>query len=458
MENPNNPKLPSASIKGPGRNDLADRNWRRFVCFRVLFNARFYYPVLAVLFLDLGLSATEYTLLNFAWALAIVAVDLPAGVLADRIGRRPLVIAAAASMVVEMLLLCVAPLHGGASLFLCCLANRLLSGAAEGMASGADEALVFDSLAERGREKEWPLVLDQVMRWQSLGFVVAMVVGGAVYDPALLNRVFGTHLEQGTTLRFPLYLNLLSALATFVVALGMREPARVTHKASAEPLESGQNAAGMLSHLLTAGGWILRTPLALFVIVAGLALDSVARLFMTFSSSYFRLIHLPTASFGLIGATMGMLGLVVSPVARRMVLRGSPAGNFAWLAAISLAGLVGLAARWQWWGVIFVVPVGIVLSAVGYQVSYYLNAAVDSRQRATVLSFKGLAFNLGYGFASLAFAAALRALRAGGPEETFGRTLPWLSVWLGLTVALLIIGFWRHRALLGRAAGMKHTN
>ena len=54
----------------------ADRNWRRFVLFRVLFNSRFYYPVLAVLFLDLGLSATQYTLLNFAWALAIVLFGL----------------------------------------------------------------------------------------------------------------------------------------------------------------------------------------------------------------------------------------------------------------------------------------------------------------------------------------------------------------------------------------------
>jgi hypothetical protein len=93
----------------------------------------------------------------------------------------------------------------------------------------------------------------------------------------------------------------------------------------------------------------------------------------------------------------------------------------------------------------------IAISAVSYQVSYYLNAAVDSHRRATVLSFKGLAFNLGYGFVSLAYAGALRALRGGGPEETFGRTLPWLPAWLGLTVALLVIGFWQHRALLGRA-------
>jgi MFS family permease len=430
--------------------DVADRNWRRFVLFRVLFNARFYYPVLAVFFLDLGLSATEYTLLNFAWALAIVAVDLPAGVLADRIGRRPLIVAAAASMVVEMILLCVAPLHGGATLFLCCLANRLLSGSAEGMASGADEALVFDSLAERGREAEWPLVLAEVLRWQSLGFVVAMLVGGAVYDPALLNRVFGTHFAQGTTLRFPIYLNLLSAVATLVVAHGMREPVR--REAAAVPMKGEQDAHSMLSHLLAAGGWILRTPLALFVIVAGLAIDSVVRLFLTFSSSYFRLIDLPAASYGLIGAVLGGLGLAVSPLARRLVARGSPAGNFAWLAAIALAGLVGLAARCPVWGVVFTVPLSMAMSAITYQVSYYLNAAVDSHRRATVLSFKGLAFNLGYGLVSLAFAGALRGLRGGGPEETFGRTLPWLPVWLGLTVAMLIIGFWKHRALLGRTA------
>ena len=97
----------------------ADRNWHRFVLFRVLFNARFYYPVLAVLFLDLGLSGTEYALLNFAWALAIVFTDLPAGVLADRIGRKPLVVAAASFMVAEMTLLAVAPRNGGWVLLLC---------------------------------------------------------------------------------------------------------------------------------------------------------------------------------------------------------------------------------------------------------------------------------------------------------------------------------------------------
>lgn len=429
----------------------ADRNWRRFVLFRVLFNSRFYYPVLAVLFLDLGLSATEYTLLNFAWALAIVFTDLPAGVLADRIGRRPLVVAAALFMVAEMVLLCVAPLHGGVVLLLCCLANRVLSGMAEGMASGADEALVFDSLAERDRSGEWPRVLDHVMRWQGVGMVIAMLVGGAVYDPAFVGRVasglgFDFHPTQGTTLRFPIYLNLLTALVTLATAIGLREPSVIKTKVAPEAGDARGAESTALHLALKAGRWILQTPAALFVIVAGFCMDSVTRLFMTFSSSYFRLIEVPQAAFGVIGATLGGIGLLVSPIARRLAVTQSLPRNYGLIALVVLAGLAGVACRWTYWGVIFMFPLTAAMMMLGYLVSYYLNAIVDSRHRATVLSFKGLAFNLGYGFISLVFALVLRAARdGGGPQAAFSRALVFLPLWIvgGALVCGLL--FWRDR-------------
>ena len=156
--------------------------------------------------------------------------------------------------------------------------------------------------------------------------------------------------------------------------------------------------------VLTAGAWIAHAPLALFVILAGVLLDSVIRLFLTFSSSYFRLIDLPAASYGLIWAGLGALGFLVSPVARRMAQRGSAAGNFAWLAVVTLTALAGLALRSRWWGVVFTFPLGASMVAIGFLLSYYLNALVESNRRATVLSFKGVAFNLGYGLVSLLFA------------------------------------------------------
>jgi len=432
----------------------ADRNWRRFVLFRVLFNSRFYYPVLAVLFLDLGLSASEYTLLNFAWALAIVFTDLPAGVLADRIGRKPLVVAAAVFMVLEMVLLGVAPRDGGLVLLLCCLANRILSGMAEGMASGADEALVFDSLAERGRSKEWPHVLDQVMRWQGVGMVIAMLVGGAVYDPHLMQRLFSflgwnVQLGQGTTLRFPIYLNLLTALLTLVIALGLREPAERTTKVAPDNQDSAGAEITAWHLVRNAGAWIVRTPAVLFVITAGVLMDSVVRLFLTFSSTYFRIIELPEATFGLLGASLGGLGLVVSPVARRMVAANSVARNYGLIGIIALLGLAGVACRWTYWGVIFLFPLGAAMMALGYMISYYLNALVDSSHRATVLSFKGVAFNLGYGFISLLFALVLRAARDGtGTQEAVARGLVFLPLWILFGGLLCAFCFRKHFGLL----------
>lgn len=428
---------------------LADSNRKRFIGFRVLFNSRFYYPVLAVLFLDLGLSATQYTLLNFVWAMVIVLAEVPSGALADRVGRRPLIIAAAICMVLEMSLLLAAPLNGGLTLLLFCLANRTLSGFGEALASGADESLAYDSLAAESRGNEWPDVLADVMHWQSFGLLLAMLIGAAVYDPHFMNSIMASigsnlRIDQGLALRFPIALNLISAMVVLWLAFGMREPAAI----STLPQATSHPATGWQG-IVDAGAWILRTPVALFVIVGGVLIDSVIRLFLTFGSAFYRLIDLPEASFGLIGGAMAGLGMLVSPMARHLVRSGSLLRNFIILAALTLLGLVGVALKIPLWGVLFVIPLAAAMTALGYIVSNTLNAQVHSAHRATVLSFKGLVFNLGYGFASLMFALALRAMNGdGSSEQAFASAIDVLPLWLLGTLVLLALVFRCHRAEL----------
>jgi len=103
--------VPSAFVKPP----LLDRNLRLFVWFRVLFNARFYDPVFAILFFDFGLSPLQFYLLNgVVWTLASILLEVPSGALADRFGRKSLLITAALLMMVEMAVFCVTPSGGGA--------------------------------------------------------------------------------------------------------------------------------------------------------------------------------------------------------------------------------------------------------------------------------------------------------------------------------------------------------
>ena len=428
---------------------IADRNCRRFVAFRVFFNARFYYPVLAVLFLDLGVSATEYSLLNFVWAIVIVCAEVPSGALADRLGRRPLVITAGVCMVLEMLVLLLAPINGGLTLLFFCLLNRTLSGTAEAMASGADESLAYDSLVAESRTGEWPNVMAAVMHWQAVGMVIAMLVGATVYDPQLMNRILAflgsnVQLEQSLTLRLPIMLNLISALVVLYLTLGMREPPGP---------HVGPNALARSENLwrdiVAAGKWILHTPIALFAIVGGVLIDSVIRLFLTFGSVFYRLIDLPAASFGIIGAAMAGLGMVVAPLARKLVLSGSLLRNYTILAGLTMLGLVGVALKIPLWGVLFAIPLGAAMTVLGFIISNALNAVVSSAQRATVLSFKGLVFNLGYGLSSLLFALGLRAMRdTGDADQAFASAIEVLPLWLLFTLIVLALGFWKNRAAL----------
>jgi MFS family permease len=178
------------ALPGPDQTaaTLADRNVRLFVAFRILFNIRFYYPVFMVMFLRYGITLEQFGLLNAVWAAVIVLLEVPSGALADLVGRRALLVAAAVMMALEMLLLAVVPV---ASVWVlpALVLNRILSGAAEAFASGADEALAFDSLKAAGREGEWPRVLERLMQFGGLATIVAMVSGSLVYSPDLFNAL-----------------------------------------------------------------------------------------------------------------------------------------------------------------------------------------------------------------------------------------------------------------------------
>ncbi|MDB6152823.1 MAG: transporter, partial [Chthoniobacteraceae bacterium] len=391
---------------------LSNRNIPLFIAFRVFFNARWYYPVLAVLFLKLGLTLEQYALLNVAWAISIVCLEIPSGALADQIGRRRIIMLAAALMVIEMGLFAFAP-RGSSLLFPLLLLNRLLSGAAEACASGADESLAYDSLREDGREAEWPAVLVRLMRWQSVAFFITMLLGAAVYDPALVRQALefaGVHLPitGEMTMRWPLYLTLGNALIVCLVVAQMREPG-IRHS------QVTVSAGEAWRQTLASGRWILRTPLVLSVIVAGLCIDSVVRLFLTLCSNYYKLIGLPEASFGAIAAGFAVFGFFTPKLAQWLAGRCSMAVNFLIVACLAFAGLMTAARFWQVWGLLAVIPLSMAMSMLQFFLSHYLNRSVtDSSQRATILSFKGLSFNLAYGAAGLLFAGFTRAKAGAG--------------------------------------------
>jgi MFS family permease len=428
-------------------------NIRLFILFRVLFNARFYYPVFSILFLDFGLSLAQFATLNAVWAATIVLCEVPSGALADSFGRRNLLVLAGGLMVVEISLWAFVP-HGNLELlFWVLVLNRILSGMAEAAASGADEALAYDSLQQQGSVKDWGRVLERLIQFQSAGFVIAMTLGGVLYDPPLLQRLAGWigiswEVTRETTLRLPLYFTLATALLTLLVTLQMRE---VATSANHVPATAQPSIRAAFALVWQAGRWIFRTPFVLVLMLFGLLADSVIRMLMTMSSQYYRLIEIPEALFGVIGSLLALGGFVMPGLARRLTERRSPRFNLLLTAALILLGLGGICLVWPWVGLLPALLLFSSMYLVSFFLSYYLNQATSSEQRATVLSFKGLFLNLGYGGIGLLYALLLAFLRRQAtlnqPEmveemvknQVFAASLPWFVGYFTLLLILLSV-------------------
>ena len=429
--------------------EIARSNVRNFIAFRIFFNARFYYPVFAVIYLDFGMTLEQFAILNSIWAASIILAEVPSGALSDMIGRKKMIVAAGIFMVIEMVVWGFAPTSDLDLLFWILAINRILSGLAEAAASGADEALVYDSIDEAGKKEDWAKILQKVTRWQSFAFMIALLTGGIIYDPDVMNQAcaflgFENSLTQQDTMRWPILLNLVTAVLTLLSACALRETENYQSKSDLLPLRAA------FSQTWNVALWIARTPFALLVILAAATVDSVIRMFITMNSEYYRLISYPEVAFGIIGAVIALQGMVVARISREMTERFGPNQNFLIISVLALLSFIGIRFFIPHFGVIFAMLLFAAMGMTGFCTSYYLNKTADKSIRATLLSFKGLALNLGYGGIGILYALLVVSLRkdsnlANDSGLLFQAAADWFAPWFAITFIGMLLCNWKFR-------------
>ena len=439
----------------------AEANLRRLICIRMFFNARFYYPIFALFFLEHGLSWVDFGILNGIWAATIILLEVPSGALADTIGRKKLIVFSALCMILEMLALILAPMDGSLLVFSLFALNRIISGVAEAAVSGADEALVYDSFKSADREKDWSMILAKVQRFTSLAFFFAMMTGSAFYDPAFVNGFLewmgiAQRYEAATLVKVPVFLTLISSFVVLFASLGMSdEPVTKSKPSLNETLRES------IDKTKEAALWIWGTPLPFAILLASMVLDNVVRQFLTIGAAYWKVIQLPLATFGLVAACMSLMGFFVPYLAKILADKRTPRGNFFLLSVILIIGLLGIREVIPYWGILPAALLYFTMYCMNFLVSVYLNKEAASEKRATVLSFRSLATNLSYGAASLLYSALILWIRDKGVDPTVaGRGLsnrdaefveaiswfpPYFVVTLVAVIAFYLIRFGKKR-------------
>lgn len=330
--------------------------WKLFA-IKALRGNMLFMPTIVLFFQDNGLTMMEIFLLQTIFSVAIVTLEIPSGYFADRFGRKNALVVGATCAFLSFVI------YAASYDFWMMLAAELALGIGYAFVSGADAALLYESLEDVGRASAYRRFEGYMQSIYTFSEAAASIVGGYL---ALLS------------LRIPLVAQAVVAFFLIPLTLALREPEH-KHTSTEVKMWSMRRVFVEAMHRNKYLRWL----------IAYYAVLSTAGLVVVwFRQPYFALLEIPLEYYGYLWAA---LMLVVS---------------FANLSADSVARLVGERSVFYLIGTLGILAFAIlgsapalwVLSAFALLalmrglldpiVSHHIQREAASEVRATVLSVR----------------------------------------------------------------------
>ncbi|MDQ6420003.1 MFS transporter [Paenibacillus sp. LHD-117] len=313
-----------------------------------------------------GMTIPMVVLTEIIFALTIVILEIPTGIFADKWGRKRMLLTAAFIGCLEFLLLLFATefWHFALVVFLTAIASSA--------SSGADNALLYDSLQEAGEQSSFERIVGRMNALDIAAIMIAALSG------SLLAGKFG--------FSFNYWLSFVSMLIALVLTLSLREPGRgVTNEdASAIPIRTyvRESIAFFRGH---PGIY----PVVLTGMITGAAINFVDE----FWQLYLERQGIPVAAFGVFSAALFLARLPGNLLAYKLKER-MKLGTLLMLITAALAvGFAYLARARDWSGLIALFLVCMAAGVIEPLAAGYLHHRIDSTMRATLDSFQSLGLN-----------------------------------------------------------------
>ncbi len=188
-----------------------ESNIKKANLYKFLISFTLFSGVLIPFFLDWGkISFTEVMILQSWFMLWIFILEIPTGVIADKIGRKNTLILAGLSFSLATIIYPSIP-----SLYIFLIAEFLFA-VGVSLVSGSLNAIIYDSLKEIGKEKNSKKVFLRLSTFSRIALLVSAPIG------SIIAKTLGS--------RMPFFLTTIPFALSFIIALTMKEPKIFTHK------------------------------------------------------------------------------------------------------------------------------------------------------------------------------------------------------------------------------------
>lgn len=351
------------------RKEKLKRNVKLFVWYQTLQQPLFWGPVLITYLVHVGKMTVEQIYFMESVVLALGAViEIPTGALADLIGRKKTIVLGCGLLVLDSILFSFVskPIHAWIA-NICWMIGFALC-------SGADSALLYDSLAEANEngslEKEAKIRMGQAHGRRFLLFAFCALPVGLMY-------AFHP--------RLPALLSVPSVIATFVLTFFFTEPQSVKKYSAKEQwklIRSGFATVFLKKHLL----WI---------VMFATLLNVVSKVWFFSYNPFFELVELPLEYFGIIFFALNIIAWFFSKFSYRIEgLIGELGSIMLMLGCVSLPIVcMGLFPNihTSWLTLAQNITRGLMLPFF----FYFVNQYVKSQNRATIGSVKAFCAEIG---------------------------------------------------------------
>jgi len=353
-------------LLGRIREEIAlEANIRKSYVYRFLMNFQLWWPIWVIyLQQERGLSLTRITILDVPFLLLVVLAEVPTGAIADRFGRRTSLILGSGLFAIAVFI------FGIAESYPVILLSYTVWGLALTFQSGADTAILYDSLKAVGREPDFQKINSRLWALTSLSVLIAILIGAPI--------------AAATSFTFAITLSAVIALAAVPIAWSMHEPQG----------EHGGAHEDYFGTVRTGVRDAWEHPRLRYMILFSAVLMACTYAPMVFAQPFLAEHGVSLGNLGLWQAPIRAAGVVGALFAAQLVSRLGERGAFFAMPTAIVIAMIALAGVDQTWAAAAYLLVGAVAGIQNPVLATYINRHIPSSRRATMLSVQNLVGNL----------------------------------------------------------------
>jgi len=320
-------------------------------------------PIVVPFYESNGLSMKDIMVLQAFYSVAIVVLEIPSGYMADVIGRKKTLIIGAIFGTTGFMTYSLS--HG----FTGFLVAEIILGIGQSCISGADSAMLYDSLLEKGQKEKYTRYEGRITSLGNIAEAVAGIIGG---------------LLAGISLRLPYIAQTAISLIALPAAITLREPARKVPLIRASFME-----------ILRIANFALFRDRPLRRNIFFSAITGTATLTMAwFAQPFFEYSKIDILWFGVLWTSLNLTAALASYSAHYFERRLGRTRSILLIALLIPCGYIALGRFHEPTGLIILFLFYLVRGFATPVLKDYINRLASSHIRATVLSVRNFIIRL----------------------------------------------------------------